>query len=64
MQPQFEQTIKPYKDTGKYLVIFKGKAEPIKKIDLGNSKHRPQGPFYTNRELFEKAKKIDDLTNT
>ena len=38
--------IKPYQDTGKYIVIFKGPAEEIESKKLKDSSKSPQGPVY------------------
>ena len=52
--------IKPYKDTGKYVLIFKGPAQEIEKIRLQEPKNSPQGPVYTKRERLLKAKTLED----
>lgn len=54
------QEIKPYKDTGKYLVSFKGPAEEISRISLADSKKTPQGPVYVQREKLINAKTLED----
>jgi hypothetical protein len=57
------QEIKPYKDTGKYQVIFDGAAEQIGPIKLKEGEAGPQGPFYVEREKLLKAKTIDEALN-
>ncbi len=52
--------ILPYKDTGKYLVKFDGKAEEIKNIPVKESRNAPQGPVYVEREKLLKAKNLED----
>jgi hypothetical protein len=54
------QEIKPYKDTGKYQVIFDGAAEAIGPIKLKEGEAGPQGPFYVEREKLLKANTIDE----
>jgi len=54
------QEIKPYKDTGKYLLTFKGPAQEIKPIGLADSKNKPQGPVYVQREKLLIAKTLED----
>ena len=54
------QEIKPYKDTGKYQVIFEGAAEQIKPIKLKEGEAGPQGPFYVQREKLLNAKTVDE----
>ena len=53
------QEIKPYKDTGKYQVIFDGPAESVGPIKLKEGEAGPQGPFYVEREKLLKADTID-----
>lgn len=55
------QEIKPYKDSGKYEVIFDGKAEEIKPLKVKNSSKAPQGPIYAEKEKIDSAKSLDDL---
>jgi hypothetical protein len=52
--------IKPYKDTGKYQVLFDGPAEEIKPIKLKEGEPGPQGPFYVQREKLLKAATLDE----
>ena len=54
------QEIKPYKDTGKYLLTFKGPAQEITPIGLADSKNKPQGPVYVQREKLLAAKTLED----
>lgn len=41
--------IRPYQDTGKYVVLFAGPAREIAHIPLGDPSQSPQGPVYTVR---------------
>lgn len=57
--------IKPYKDTGKYEIVFENPAEKIKKIPLGsNSSKSPQGPVYAEMEKIRKAKDVEQILET
>lgn len=54
--------IEIWKDTGKYILYFKGKAEKIKPICLPKgSKNAPQAPRYCTYEKLIKAKTIEDI---
>lgn len=57
------RSIKPWKDSGKYLVNFAQPARPIGPIGLKKSGRvkAPQSPRYTVRRLLEGAKTLDDL---
>lgn len=52
--------IKPYLDSGKYLVIFKGKASEIGPIMTKVSTNCPQGPVYVRHADLIKAKYLED----
>jgi hypothetical protein len=52
--------IKPYKDTGKYLVLFKGEAKKIEKIPVKDTNKAPQGPVYVKKEDLIEAKHLED----
>ncbi len=52
--------IVPYKDTGKYLVRFDGKAEKIKSIPTKEAKNSPQGPVYVEREKLLESKCLEE----
>lgn len=53
--------IKPYEDTGKYIVEFKSPAEKLqRKVTLRESKNSPQGPVYVKREDLLSAKHLED----
>ena len=54
------QEIKPYKNTGKYIVYFKGKAKKIKNIPVRDMNKAPQGPVYVKKEVLLKSKYLDD----
>jgi hypothetical protein len=53
--------IRPYEDTGKYLVEFKGPAQPVGTIGLGKLNYRFQGPTYVQRDKLLKAKTLEDV---
>lgn len=53
------QEIKPYKDTGKYQLIFDGAAKEISPIKLKPGESGPQGPFYVEHEKLLHADTID-----
>jgi hypothetical protein len=53
--------IRPYEDTGKYLVEFKGPAQPIGPIGPGKLNYTFQGPTYVQRERLLKAKTLEDV---
>jgi hypothetical protein len=52
--------IKPYKDTGKYQLVFDGPAEEIKHVKLREGKAAPRAPFYVQKQKLLTAKTIDD----
>ena len=53
--------IKPYKDTGYYMVIFDGAAEEIKPHKKANNSNKsPQGPVYVKREKLLQVKSFDE----
>ena len=52
--------IKPYRDTGKYLVIFNGPAKEIKPIHLKDSNKSPQSPVYVKYSRLMNSEFIDD----
>ena len=54
------ENIKPYKDTGKYLVTFKAPAVKIGPIRIKDSKNSPQGPVYVTRENLLKAETLEE----
>jgi hypothetical protein len=53
--------IKPYKDTGKYLVVFKGPAQEIPHVPIESGNPGPQGPVYARRDLLLTKKKLEDV---
>jgi hypothetical protein len=57
------EKIEKYKDTGKYILYFKGAAKQINKIVLaGNAKGKaPQAPRYTSYTKLLEAKTLDDI---
>ncbi len=52
--------IRPYGDTGKYVVIFTGPAKEIDPIPLGDPTHSPQGPVYAQKETLLASSKLED----
>jgi len=53
--------IRPYQDTGKYLVLFKDPAETLpRKILVKESKNSPQGPIYVQRAKLMGASVLED----
>lgn len=52
--------IKPYKDTGKYVVVFKQPASPVGPIKPKDTKFSPQGPIYAQKERLLSAKTLED----
>jgi len=50
--------IKPYKETGKYQLIFDRSAQEIKHVVLKDGDHAPQGPFYVQKEKLLAASAI------
>ena len=57
------EEIRPYKDTGKYLVIFKKSARKMTKhIPVKDNKYAPQGPTYVSRKDLLKATYLEDAT--
>jgi len=55
--------IKPYKDTGKYQLIFDGPTEEVKHVPLKEGTFPPRGPFYVQREKLLAAATLDDTLN-
>jgi hypothetical protein len=53
--------IRPYKDTGKYQLIFDGAAQEIKHVKLKEGKSPPFGPFYVQRQNLLSANTIDEM---
>ena len=52
--------IVPYKDTGKYLVKFDGKAKKINDIPIKESKNSPQGPVYVEKEKLLESSTLEE----
>lgn len=52
--------IKPYQDTGKYLVIFKGPARKIRSVPVADTRNAPQGPVYVKLEDLERAETLEE----
>ncbi len=53
--------IRPYKDTGKYALIFRGPAQEIGPIPLKDPQKSPQSPVYVNRDELLKASSFDEV---
>lgn len=54
------QAIRPYKDTGKYIVHFQGRAKKLRNpIRLKDGKNAPQSPIYVKKEKLLKAKYLE-----
>ena len=58
------QEIKPYKDTGKYQVIFKGPAREIGPVVPGGLNRQIQGPLYVESEKLLHAKALSEVLRT
>tara|TARA_R110002072_G_scaffold3149_7_gene23514 strand:- start:50 stop:1072 length:1023 start_codon:yes stop_codon:yes gene_type:complete len=57
------ECIKPYKDTGKYIVVFKNSAKKLKRsIPVKDVKYAPQGPTYVSRDDLLKASYLEQAT--
>lgn len=52
--------IRPYKDTGKYIVIFKQSAVAVGPIKLKDGRNSPQGPVYVQRDRLLSAKNFEE----
>lgn len=52
--------IRPYKDTGKYELIFAEPAKSITPIKLNEAKYKPQGPVYAEYSKLTKAKNLEE----
>jgi len=53
--------IKPYKETGKYQLIFDGPAQEIKPVKLKEGMTGPQASFYVQRDKLLAASTIDQV---
>ena len=54
------QEIRPWKDTGKYVVVFKEPAQEIGPLPVKDPNKSPQGPVYVRREDLLKAGCLED----
>ena len=54
------QEIRPWKDTGKYVVVFKEPAQEIGPIPVKDSNTSPQGPMYVRRQDLLNADSLGD----
>jgi hypothetical protein len=52
--------IRPYEDSGKYMIIFKGPAQEIRPVRARHSQNAPQGPIYVRREALLAAAVLED----
>lgn len=53
--------IRPYKDTGKYEIVFESPAKKVSQIPLNDSNMSPQGPVYVEYEKLQASKSVDEL---
>jgi hypothetical protein len=53
--------IKPYKETGKYAVLFKGPATEIRAVPIQAGQNGPQGPVYVQRERLLSGATLNDV---
>lgn len=53
--------IKPYKDTGKYQLVFDGSAQEIKPVKLKEGAFPPRGPFYCQLDRLLTAATLDEV---
>lgn len=53
--------IRPYEDTGKYIVIFKESAQQIGPIRPRELKYSPQGPVYAKKEDLLNAEYLEEV---
>lgn len=54
------QEIRPYQDTGKYMVTFKGSPEKIGPIPVKHPSTAPQAPIYVKRDALLRAQTLED----
>ena len=54
------QEIRPWKDSGKYVVIFREPATEIRPIPVREPSNAPQGPVYVRREDLLNAECLED----
>jgi len=54
------QEIRPYKDTGKYLIVFKNPAEKIRNVPNNNPKYAPQNVVYVKRDVLMNVEFLDE----
>jgi hypothetical protein len=54
------QDIKPYKDTGKYLINFKGPATEIEPVPVKDSRYAPQNVVYVQKDVLIKSDYLDE----
>ncbi len=53
--------IKPYKDTGKYAVMFKGPAQEIRHVPIQKGNNGPQGPVYVRRDRLLTKNTLEEV---
>jgi hypothetical protein len=58
------QDIKPYRDSGKYLLTFKAPAQKIAPIPLGATKAGLKGPVYVEREKLLRASSLREALSS
>jgi len=54
------QDIKPWEDSGKYVVLLKGEPEKIGPIEIKDPNLSPQGPVYVKREDLNRVTYLDE----
>jgi hypothetical protein len=52
--------IRPYRDTGKYELLFAAPAVEIGPVPMRDSRFKPQGPLYVKRDKLLSAKVLED----
>lgn len=57
----FVDRIEKYKDTGKYILYFKGKPKKIEKIPLGENRMAMRSCRYTNLQKMLNVNTLSDL---
>ncbi len=54
------QDIRPYEDSGKYLLTFKRAAEEIAPVPVADPSKSPQGPVYVRKEALLAAENLEE----
>ena len=53
--------VKPYKDTGKYQVLFRAPAQEIRHVPIQRGKAGPQGPVYVQKDRLLTLATLEDV---